>query len=170
MKTSLIRRNKDKLSVLFRDEKSCVLPFELRKAKYKHLAKLYLFLRQKNNDLSSEIEEFSDYCKLTKCEFVTAIYHDLLGWKRNKPGSKSADYRAHLLFQLLHIYPWLETANLITHVKLGWILQEYICSETGDYSFGVYQPDSSSDTTEDNGDNDDALQLMKAIFPMAQWD
>ena len=36
-------------------------------------------------------------------------------------------------------YPWLDKAEIIEGVYLDWLIQEYICAESGDYSFGVYQ-------------------------------
>ena len=92
-----------------------------------------------NNGSAERHDEFVCSRILSEPELVTACYQNLKSWKDNKPKSPSEKLQKTILEQFEAAYPWLEAAPRIEDVSLGWLIQEYICGESHDYSFGVYQ-------------------------------
>lgn len=93
-----------------------------------------------NTGTSEAHEEFRADRVLTYKELLCLIYHDLKSWNKVKPNSDSYKL-AHTLFeQLEQAYPSISITTPPKGVEIGWMLQEHICAETEDYTFGVYEP------------------------------
>ncbi|WP_298444266.1 hypothetical protein [uncultured Ferrimonas sp.] len=88
---------------------------------------------------SADNNEFHCDRVLTDAELVTACYQDLIRWRDNKPGSPSQQLQQRLLAQFEQAYPGIEHRPPVEGVDFDWLIQEYICGASGDYSFGVYQ-------------------------------
>ncbi|WP_153766307.1 hypothetical protein [Endozoicomonas sp. OPT23] len=92
-----------------------------------------------NNGSAELHDEFVCSRILNELELVAACYQNLKSWTNSKSGSPSEQLQKVILEQFILAYPELESVPIVEGVSLGWLIQEYICGETGDYSFGVYQ-------------------------------
>ncbi|WP_461534751.1 hypothetical protein [Spongorhabdus nitratireducens] len=90
------------------------------------------------NDGKPDYSEFKCRRVLSQRELITACYHDLLRWTDNQPGSPSELLQQKILKQFQTSYSWLTDMPKVDDADLEWLVQEYICAETGDYSFGVF--------------------------------
>lgn len=103
------------------------------------LDKLLEFITPLNTGTSEAHEEFRANRVLSKEELQTLLYHDLQSWTKVAPNSPSQKLKDTLCHQLRTARPGIEKTQKPIGVDIDWIVQEYICAETEDYSFGVYE-------------------------------
>ncbi len=96
-------------------------------------------LKPFNTGTSEAHEEFQANRVLSPEELLCLIYHDLKSWTKVEPNSASEKLRDALYVQLKQVLPGIEKTEKPKDVDIGWIIQEHICAETEDYSFGVYE-------------------------------
>ena len=74
---------------------------------------------------------------LSDREFLSAAFHNLAAWPRQKTESTGDILRDTIIQQIHSTFPWVKETEKLEGIEFDWVIQEYICDQTGDYGFGI---------------------------------
>lgn len=76
--------------------------------------------------------------QLTESELLVCAYYELKRWTNNDPAGESTQLQTIILEQFAKQYPEVLSSEPLD-ANFDWVVQEYICAESADYSFGVFK-------------------------------
>ncbi|MBM7073503.1 hypothetical protein JQC92_15925 [Shewanella sp. 202IG2-18] len=118
------------------DNKQAARIIEMCKEKYIELYDLLAHVDSENDGLAEYSDLQADRV-LSDEELILHSYIDLMHWVHNEPDSDSKKYQQLLLNQFENAFSWVVNRQPQEQINFGWLIQEYICAVTQDYSFGV---------------------------------
>ena len=140
---------------------------------------LYRLLKhiEKENDGITQLSELNCQRILNDKELMELIiesYHNLKGWTNNRTDSAAEKLQTRILTQFEQACSWLPLSQPANDVNLGWLIQEYICYESEDYSFGVFlQEQVSSDSivsVEGGTEDDNFIETLRKLIDTQERD
>lgn len=126
---------------------------------FPELYKLLIYVEGENDGII-QISELNCRRILNDRELIIESYHNLKSWTNNRSGSDSENLQMLILGQFEESCPWLKATSSAADVDFGWLIQEYICSETGDYSFGVNDGSHYTASDEPSEQGEDFIKIL----------